>query len=107
MEIVEYGMFFFAQAMQSLVSALLWDAEVSFYRRFRVIDSVWHRPAVQTKLATACGCDFGCVCINTYIVYIYIYFFFTVYLYCLHMEREGGERERDRERENITGKQVH
>ena len=48
--------------MQSLVSALLWDAEVSFYRRFRVIDSVWHRPAVQTKLATACGCDFGCVC---------------------------------------------
>lgn len=48
--------------MQSLVSALLLDAEVSFYRRFRVIDSVWHRPAVQIKLATACGFYFGCVC---------------------------------------------
>ena len=92
--------------MQSLVSALLWDAEVSFYRRFRVIDSVWHRPAVQTKLATACGCDFGCVCINTYI-YIYI-IFFTVYIYCLHMEREGErERERERQRERERTSQVN
>ena len=33
---------FFAKTMQSLVSALFWDAEVSFYCRFRVIDSVWH-----------------------------------------------------------------
>ena len=87
--------------MQSLVSALLWDAEVSFYRRFRVIDSVWHRPAVQTKLATACGCDFGCVCINTYIVYIYIFFFYCILILFTYGEG-GGERERETERERTS-----